>query len=337
MFSPALSLLKKGLPGAEIDLLVMFKQVGELYCNNPNVNTIHFINFLNQSKVKSFTEVMKLRKHRYDYFINTYPSNRKEYNIISFLTGAKHRIAVKYNHYSYSNFHFLNTDLTEEKKDRHNVLQNLDLIKKILPDIKDENAPAYEIFITGEDRTYADEVLKIFSSEFSFLAGFHAGSAVFKGHINKRWEAEKFAELALLLNKTYNAGILIFGTEKDVNEKISKAAKEITFLPPLTTLNHTLALMEKCSLFVSNDSALMHLASALKIPTAAIFGYTNYEELKPWKSKHIIVRKELECSPCFFNSPKPVKCIYKNEEMFKCIKEISIDEVFKACKQLLGN
>lgn len=335
IFSPSLSLLKKKIPDCEIDMLVMFKQVAELYQNNPNINRIHLIDFLNQPKIKSFRGVMQLRKLKYDCSINVYPSNRKEYNLISYLIGAKRRIATRYNHYSFSNLHFLNTDLANESKNRHNALQNLDLIKKLIPDIKDEDAGNYEVYITGDDRNYAVDILKIFEKDYKFLFGFHAGSAVFKGHINKRWDADKFAQLAILLNKKYNAGILIFGTEKDVNETISNSSREITFLPFVTTLNQTLAFMEKCRLFVTNDSALMHLASALNIPTAAIFGYTNYKELHPWKSNHLVIRKEFECSPCFFNSPKSVKCIYKGVDMFKCIKTISVEEVFETCRMLI--
>jgi heptosyltransferase-2 len=97
----------------------------------------------------------------------------------------------------------------------------------------------------------------------------------------------------------------------------------------------SLALMKKCSLMVSNDTALMHLAAGLKIPTAAVFAYTNYKELYPWQNKHIIIRRELKCSPCFFNSPRPVKCIYTGEEEFKCIKTIPVSEVMAACEKLI--
>jgi heptosyltransferase-2 len=106
-------------------------------------------------------------------------------------------------------------------------------------------------------------------------------------------------------------------------------------MPKTNTIMQSLALMERCRLFVSNDTALMHLAAGLKIPTVAIFAYTNYKELYPWMNKHIIIRKDLPCSPCFFNSPKPVKCIFTGEEEFKCIKTIEISEVRGACEKLI--
>jgi lipopolysaccharide heptosyltransferase II len=335
MFSPALSVLKKHIPEAQIDILVMFKQVEDIYKNNRKINRTYFIDFLGQSKLKSLKDVINLRKNKYDIIINVYPSNRREYNLISYLIGAKSRLAHRYNHYSFSNFDFLNTDLKQEIKDRHNVLENFDLIKLIAPDAKETDLDGYELFLDENSKHFAEKYL--FEKELNgkFLAGFHAGSATFKRHINKRWSTEKYADLAKRLNQKYGVIILLFGTETDVNERIHNLAKEITHIPDSKNILESLALMEKCEVFVSNDTALMHFAAALKIPTVAVFAYTNHRELHPWMNPHIIVRKELECSPCFFNSPRAVKCIWKGKDEFKCIKTIAVDEVFEAAEKLI--
>jgi len=128
---------------------------------------------------------------------------------------------------------------------------------------------------------------------------------------------------------------MLFGTETDVNEKIYNEIKNFAHIPKTGGIIQSLALLERCKLLVCNDAALMHLGASLKIPTVAIFAYTNYKELYPWKNKHIIVRKELDCSPCFFNSPRPVQCIYAGGEEFKCIKTIEVSEVLEACEKLI--
>jgi len=79
MFSPALKALKCNLSDLQIDFLVMYKSVGELYENNPYISNIYFIDLLNQPKLKSLKEISDLRKNKYDYSINIYPSNRYEY------------------------------------------------------------------------------------------------------------------------------------------------------------------------------------------------------------------------------------------------------------------
>ncbi len=146
---------------------------------------------------------------------------------------------------------------------------------------------------------------------------------------------DKYVELAKQLHQKHNAHIMLFGTEKDVNQYINDMTKGFSTIPETKNIMQSIALMKKCSLFVSNDTALMHIAAALKIPTVAIFAYTNYKELAPWQNKHIIVRKELECSPCFYNSPRPVQCIFSGGDEFKCIKTIEINEVMGAAEKLI--
>jgi heptosyltransferase-2 len=234
------------------------------------------------------------------------------------MLGAKKRIAHKYNNFSKKNWDFLNTILQQEVKDRHNVLQNFDLVKLIIPDAKEE-LPGLEIDVSLEDEVHATEYIIDNNLSDKFLVGFHAGSATFKRHINKRWAADKYIELAEKLSQKYNAHIFLFGTENDVNTYINERAPGITSIPKSSTIMQSIAIMDKCKLFVSNDTALMHISAALKIPTVAIFGYTNYKELYPWQNKHVIVRKELECSPCFF----------------KCTKTIEVSEVFEAAEKLI--
>lgn len=335
MFSPALAVLKKHLHSSKIDMLVMFNQVGEIYKSNKNVNKIHFIDFLHQSKFKSLWEIYKIRRNNYDISVDVYPSNRKEYNLLNRMLGAKTRIASSYDNFSRANWDFLNTKLKHEVKNRHNVLENFDLIKLAAPEAKEEELGGLEVRVPLEDEVHATEYIIDNNLTDKFLIGFHAGSALFKRHINKRWAADKYIKLAHNLNQKYDAHIFLFGTEKDVNKYINENTHGITSIPKSDGIMQSIAIMEKCKLFVSNDTALMHIAAGLKIPTVAIFGYTNHKELYPWQSKHIVIRKELKCSPCFFNSPKPVQCIYTGEEEFKCMKTIEVIEVFEACEKLI--
>jgi heptosyltransferase-2 len=93
MFTPALGLLRNSLPDAEIDALVMYRGAKEIYESNPNFNKVIHFNFLEEGAFKSLNFLFQLRK-KYDASLNVYPSNRKEYNLISFLIGAKKRAGV---------------------------------------------------------------------------------------------------------------------------------------------------------------------------------------------------------------------------------------------------
>lgn len=335
MFSPALRLLKEKIPESKIDMLVMFRSVKEMYQQSPFLDDIHFVNFLKQSKLKSLADVRKLKENSYDYSINVYPANRLEYNIVNAFLGAKKKIAHHYIHSGISRAEFFNDILINEIKDRHNVLQNLDLIKPIIPDIKDDDAGLMEIFINEEDKHSAENWIIQNNLVDKMIVGFHPGSSVLKNHIHKRWDKHKYAELGKKLMSEYNARILLFGNEFELNEEIRSMLNDEAVIASTGNYMDSIARMKYCRLFISNDTAFMHSAAALQIPVVAIFAYTNYKELYPWKVDHVIVREDLECSPCFYNSPKPVECIWKGEDEFKCIKMIPVDEVFNACQKLL--
>jgi len=335
MFSPALRLLKEKISGASVDMLVMFKSVKEMYEQSPFLEEIHFINFLRQSRLKSLADVRRIKNNNYDYSINVYPSNRLEYNLVNAFLGAKKKIAHHYIHSGLSRAEFFNDILIDEVKDRHNVLQNLDLLKPIVTDVKDEEAGKMEIFISDEDITKANVWITENGIRDRLLIGFHPGSSILKNHIHKRWDKYKYAELGKRLMKEYSAKILLFGNEFELNEEIKSLMNNEAIISSTHNYMDSVARMKHCKLFVSNDTAFMHSSAALQIPTVAIFAYTNYKELYPWKVDHATVRKELTCSPCFYNSPKPVDCIWNGEDEYKCIKTISVDEVFKACKKLL--
>jgi heptosyltransferase-2 len=70
----------------------------------------------------------------------------------------------------------------------------------------------------------------------------------------------------------------------------------------------------------------MHVAGALNVPTIAIFGSTNPVTTSPAGNKSIIVRKEVSCSPCL-KETCPTD--------FRCMKLISVEDVFQEAQKLL--
>jgi lipopolysaccharide heptosyltransferase II len=336
MFSPALQLMKKSVPDMQIDVLVMYKGAEEVCKNNSNINNLIRFDFLQQGVLKSLNFIFSLRK-KYDATINVYPSNRKEYNIISFLIGATRKAAVKYKRKNFSSFGFLNNIIVGEDDSVHNVQTNIKLCEKLL-NKKFAEEPGLDFILSREDHDYAEAYLaeKNISSE-NLVIGFHPGCAVLKNHIKRRWEPEKFTELGKRLIDNYSASILIFGgpDEKDLKVNVSSQINsDNVFVIETNTLTQSSAIMKRCNIFITNDSSQMHIASALKLKTVAIIGPTNPKYIHPWKTDHKIVTLNLDCAPCFFYSPKPLIC-YRNDVKFKCIKELSVDMVFESVKSFL--
>jgi len=331
MFTPALKLLRAKLPDAQIDVLVMIKGAQDILINNPNINNVYHFDFLQERIIKSLKYILSLRG-KYDTSINVYPSNRKEYNIISYLVGAKNRAAVKYLRKDFSNLGFLNSIRITENDSVHNVQTNIKLVEKLLNKKFDEE-PTLELFIAKKNDIQAQK----FFSENNILKddlviGFHPGCATLKNHIKRRWEPEKFSELGKKLIDDHSAKILIFGgpDEDELKNSVKiKIDSKDAFVVNTYGILQSAAIMKRCNVFVTNDSSQMHIAAAMQLKVVAIIGPTNPHYIHPWKTEHKIVTLNLDCAPCFFYSPRPLICI-RDDVQFKCIKELTVDMVYDA-------
>lgn len=338
MFTPALALLKMKLPDAQIDALVMYKGVRDMYARNPNLNKVIFFDFVKEGSINSFKLIYDLRKN-YDVSVNVYPANRKEYNLINFMIGADKRAGVKYLRSGSAHFDFLNNVTVTEDDTLHNVEENVRLVEELTGESFNE-IPGLEFHLIEEDLNFADSLLQKYNiSPDELVIGFHPGCATLKNHARRRWEPEKFSQLADKLIEKFNSRILIFGgpEERDLKETVSRGIKSgRNIVIDTDNLAKSVAVMKRCNLFITNDSSLMHMASALKLNVVAIIGPTNPAYIHPWQTNYKIVTLNLECSPCFFYSPKPLIC-YRNDILFKCVKHIGVDMVFKAAEEFINS
>ncbi len=333
LFTPALRLLRRGFPAAYIVALVMFKGAAEILEGNPHLNEVIHWNFIKEGAFRSLKFLTQLRACRYDISINAYPANRREYNLISLLVGAKLRLGHRYDHLDLLSLNFLNNRRVSESYPRHDVEENLALIG--LLGIRDDSPGKLEIFLDEGDEKFAGDWLVKRGIARDFKVGFHAGCARFKNQAKRRWAEGKFIQLGKALVQRYKAKILIFGGPDEVqtNQRIDQSLEGDGYMVKGTTIKQTAALMKRCDLFVTNDSGLMHIAAAVGLPTVAIFGPTNPGWVHPWKTKYEIIRRDFSCSPCFFYSARPLSCQYGD---FRCIESISVEEVLEGIEKLMG-
>jgi heptosyltransferase II len=120
----------------------------------------------------------------------------------------------------------------------------------------------------------------------------------------KRWLPERFAEAAVRVAKEQDAGIAIFGSkdERELCAGVARASSEAGVptknFAGETTLAEFIELAGACRAYLTNDSGAMHIASALGIPTVAVFGATNDVTTGPTGALARVVREPVECSPC---------------------------------------
>lgn len=328
MSTPAIEILKKSID-CWITNICMFKSTYEILKENPFIDELIYFPFMEKTKFQSFKFVMSLRG-RFDCAINFYPSNRWQYNLINWLTGAKKRIGHRYIKRDIGELNFLKNYTVKESEELHNVEENIRLLKFF--GINANDTPPMRIYFKEEEIESGKRTVQTFSSR-DIKIGIHTGTSSFKGHRERRLPVQKFLEL---INSMPDIDFFLFGTdeEKQENEFISKNAKYgNVILIQNKPIRMVASIIKQMNAFVSNDSGLMHLAAAVGIPVVAIFGPTNPVWVRPWKVKHKIVRIELPCSPCFYYSPKPLKCVAGLD--FKCLKEIESSNIRDELSKIL--
>lgn len=146
----------------------------------------------------------------------------------------------------------------------------------------------------------------------------------------KRWLPERFAEAAGELAKARGASIALFGskTERALCEEVAQRLNgyQVTNYAGQTTLAQFIDLASGCELFLTNDSGSMHIASALGVPTVAIFGATDDTTTGPTGSKARVVRHPVDCSPCLLR-----ECPIDH----RCMTGVSVERVVKEGLELL--
>lgn len=145
----------------------------------------------------------------------------------------------------------------------------------------------------------------------------------------KRWPKENFAYLADWLINEYNAKIFFFGDRTEVrliNNIIHLMKNKPISLVGQTSLSELAAIISISRLFISNDTGPMHIASSLKIPIFALFGPSNPHRFRPIGRKAVVIKKDLDCSPC--NYTRDNKC---KDNI--CMQLIGVEEVKEKIKE----
>jgi len=120
----------------------------------------------------------------------------------------------------------------------------------------------------------------------------------------KQWPPERFAEAAVGLARALDASIALFGSPKEcalcrgIAEAVRCGGCRVLNLAGETTLGQFIEMAAACRVFLANDSGAMHVASALAVPTVAVFGPTEWDATAPAGPASRIVREPVECSPC---------------------------------------
>ena len=121
-----------------------------------------------------------------------------------------------------------------------------------------------------------------------------------KSHL-KRWPPEYYARAVDMLTEHFTCNIIAVGTSGDraeIRALISGTDNRITDLCGRTSLSLLAALLSQADLLITNDSAPLHVASAVDCPVVAIFGPTDEKKYGPLSAAGRTVTSEKACRPC---------------------------------------
>ncbi len=322
MTTPAVRTIREGFPNAHISLLAK-PWVAPVFENSEHIDRLLIYDGERRHKgfVGKFRLARDLEKYRFDAAILL--QNAFEAAFISFLAGIPLRIGYRRDARGLLLTHAV--PCTKEIKTKHQTDYYLNILREI--GIAQGNRDLY-LKLNQKDQFGAEKILlEQHLSLDDTIIGINPGATYGPA---KQWPADRYAGLADRIIASSGARVIIFGGpgDKTLGQKISGKMKHRPVnLSGNTSLGEAMALIERCHLFITNDSGLMHVAAALDVPLVAVFGSTNPIATGPLGSKSKVVQAAVPCSPCL-NS----ECM---EGHLKCMEQIDVNRVFDVVKEML--
>ncbi|NPA37291.1 MAG: glycosyltransferase family 9 protein [Chlorobi bacterium] len=288
--TPVVEKLKIFFPEAEVDFLVR-KGNETLFKNNPNINRVLILDKSQKKYIHLAAVIKEIRKREYDLVVNL--QRYATTGTITVLSGAKMTVGFSENPMSFLFTRKIAHGMSTKKKTKHEVERNLELIEEFT----DDSMVRPKLYITEEDAK------KIQAPEKYYCI---APNSVLK---TKEYPQEKWVELIKEL--TSDAAVYILGApgEMEKSRKLFEKVKNynVQNLTGKLSFLESAALMKGAKMNFTNDSAPLHLASAVNAPVRALFlstspilGFTPLSE----NSMVIETKRELSCKPCGMTGKK---------------------------------
>jgi heptosyltransferase-2 len=212
----------------------------------------------------------------------------------------------------------------------HELDRNLEAITALGGSVKDRHL---DIPLTENDRRFASELLKHLDPQ-SFLIALGIGGRA----AGRRWPLDRYAECVARLNQQFRIQpIIVCSAEEDA------AANELSMklpVPPYILsrlpLRTVCAVLERCDLFVGNDTGTAHLAAAVDCTTIVICRHPATADPAHPNSP---ARFAPQCNRCNVLQPRTGRddcAAFCRQPVPHCILEVTVEEVVNAAIRLLA-
>lgn len=305
--TPLIENIKEKFPECAVDILVR-KGNENLLLGHPKLNEVLIWDKTKNKYLHLFQLLKQIRKNKYDAVVCI----QRFFNagLLTAFSGAKEKIGFSKNPFS-----FLFTKKIKHvlKEGKHEVDRNLELIQHW-------ETPMQRRPKLYPEKEHKDSVEALQSLPYICIA---PASVWF----TKQLPIEKWAEL---ITKLPHHQIYLLGaaSDKDLCNNIVQQSnrKNIKSLCGQLNLMESTALMAKAEMNFVNDSAPLHLASAINAPVCAFFCSTVPEfGFYPLSDKSFIAEVDnLDCRPCGLHGKNTCP-----KDHFKCGKNMDIDKILQ--------
>jgi len=310
--TPVIEQLHKDYPDASIDFLLK-KGTEGVFESHPFLNEVIVWDKSKKKYCNYFTILRKIRQKRYDLVVNIQRFFTS--GLTTVLSGARVTAGFDKNPLSWMFIHKTRHNIGSEKQEIHETTRNHSLISSFT-----SGNSRSKLYVHEYDRKAIDEFIH---RKFITLS---PASLWF----TKQFPAEKWQEFIELLDPS--VFVYLLGSKADVNlcdSIISNCIRKgILNLAGKLSFLQSAALMEKALMNFTNDSAPMHLASAVNAPVAAVFCSTvTGFGFGPQSDKSFVIetKEYLKCRPCGLHGKTTCP-----EKHFKCASTINAIQLLKA-------
>jgi ADP-heptose:LPS heptosyltransferase len=289
---PVIEMFAKEYPVAEIDILAEAR-------NKPALSFLKV-----PHRVELYTDpgaFFRLRKNHYDVVIDTeqwyrlstvYARLLKPGRLIGFATNERARLLTDKVNYSLDDY---------ELESFFRLLEPLGIVA---------SQSEKRLEITLEQKTVEKAKRLLGRTDVSQWVAVFPGASL----PEKRWSIANYCLLVSELLKK-RIGVVVVGgePEREVSNLIETETGCVSLVGK-TSLAETAAVLMNTNLLVSGDSAILHLAASLNVPTVSLFGPSSPVKWSPRGAKHKFLQEQFECVPCsryghIPSCPHDVRCL----------------------------
>jgi ADP-heptose:LPS heptosyltransferase len=337
--TPLIRELRANFPDATIDALVLWNGSKDLLENNPHLNRVHQKNLIRTGKFEVLRFLWSLRREHYDVSINTHPQSRIHYRVAARIVGAPMRISHEYECFGHLDRWLVNCTLPQDYS-KHSIENNFAALRLLGAKIK-LSSHEIEIFLSGAEENWAADFLVQRKLTNRKLLGIHVGSGGTKNLPLKRWPLKNYGGLVRRLNRERrDISVLLFGGSEEAKDHeviLAQVDRDRVFQVGAKNLRQTAALMKRCGAFLSVDTALLHVAAAMKVPKqivieAPTLNATNLPYGNPFTlvKNPVVAGRNLDYYRYDGGDIKGTR-----EELLACMASVTVGSVFETVSKLI--